>query len=274
MSQEELRAALEVEPEQEAPEVESPQLNEVEQEAYKEGWRPETEFAGEKSKWIPADEFMRRKPLFAKIDELKTENFHTRKEMQEVKSALKAFTEHHKKVEQVAYDRALKNLQAQRREAFSDHDLDRVMELEEKMEEVKAEKAEFEQTISQQTAPQAQPTPEYLDWVKSNQWYLTESDMHDAADGIAYAYVRKNPNLTAEQVYTYVTDKIQKAYPEKFSSVRKPSPVDSGGSQNRTPAKGFRRLTAEEDQVAKTWERLGVMTRDEYIAELKKTEEK
>jgi hypothetical protein len=191
-----------------------------------------------------------------------------------VKNALKALTEHHKKVKETEYERALKSLQSERKAAFTDHDLDRVVEIEEQMETVKAEKQEFDQQIKAQTAPEVQPTPEYLEWVKGNQWYMTDGDMQTAADGIAYAYMRKNPQTKPNELYAYVTDKIQRAYPEKFSSVRKPSPVDSGSSQNRAPSKGFRRLTAEEDSVARTYERLGVMSRDEYVAELKKLEEK
>jgi hypothetical protein len=56
MSQEELREAFEEGAQEEAPVVESPQLEGIEQEAYKEGWRPETEFEGDKSKWIAGSE--------------------------------------------------------------------------------------------------------------------------------------------------------------------------------------------------------------------------
>ena len=68
--------------------VEEVQLSDSESQAYKEGWRPEEEFTGDKAKWIPADEFMRRKPLFEKIDSLKSDSYHTRKELQEVKKTL------------------------------------------------------------------------------------------------------------------------------------------------------------------------------------------
>jgi len=276
VSQEELRTAIEgvVTQEADVTQDEAPQLDATEVEAYKEGWRPEAEFDGDKSKWIPADEFMRRKPLFSKIDELKSENYHTRKELQEVKTALRTFTEHHRKVEQTAYDRAIKELQAERRAAASEHDVDRMVELEEKLDQVKEDKAAFEQTIKEVAQPQVAPTPEYLEWVKGNAWYMTDSDMHDTADGIGYAYIRKNPNANPAQVYAHVTDKIQKAYPEKFSTLRKPSPVESGSSINRAPSKSWRKLTPEEDQIARTFERAGVMKRDEYIAELRKLEEK
>ena len=43
--------------------TQEPQLNEVEQEAYHKGWRPEAEYEGE-DRWIPAEEFMDRAPVY------------------------------------------------------------------------------------------------------------------------------------------------------------------------------------------------------------------
>jgi hypothetical protein len=252
----------------------------IEQDAYKEGWRPEKEFEGDKAKWIPADEFMRRKPLFSKIDELKSENYHTRRELQEVKKTLTTLADHHKRVRQVEYDRALKDLQSARKVAMEDRDVDSVVELEEKIDELKDQKRVFEQQLKQETKAQVQPTPEYLTWVKDNPWYMQDQDMHDTADGIAYALIQKanreGRKVAPNEVYAHVNEKMKKAYPEKFAPNREaPNPVDSGSNGTRPSRKSESfRLTAEQEQVARRYEQMGVMTRKEYAEELKKLEDK
>jgi hypothetical protein len=261
-------------------EQDAPQLSEIEQDAYKEGWRPEAEFGGDKSKWIPADEFMRRKPLFSKIDELKSENYHTRKELQEVKKTLGQLATHHKQVREVEYQRALKELQVARRDAMEDRDHDAVIALEDKIDQVKEQKKEFEQELKQDQQAQAQPTPEYVEWIKSNEWYLQDQEMHGDADGFALSFIQKKPQATPSEVYAHVSQRIKKAYPEKFggtqpvsSTPKQPSPVDSG-RQSATPVKKEKfTLTQMEEDICRNLVKNNVMTRDEYIAELKKVSE-
>lgn len=250
----------------------------IEQEARKDGWRPKEEWDGDENQWIPADEFVRRKPLFSKISDLKSENFHTRRELQEVKQTLKSLAEHHKRVRQVEYERALKELQTARRDALDERDHDSAIQLEEKIDQLKEEKRDFEQELKKETTAQAQPTPEYLEWVKENQWYLQDSDMHADADAIAIAHLQKNGGkVSPNDLYKHVSEKIRKLHPEKFqsaSSERRPSPVESGRSEARPPKKEAFRLTEEQELAMRNFVKQGLMTRDEYIAELKKIEEK
>ena len=252
-----------------------PELTEIEQEASKEGWRPKDQWTGNEVEWIPADEFMRRKPLFGKISELKSENYHTRKELQEVKQTLRALSEHHKKVRETEYERALTTLQLQRRDAMDERDHDTVIRIEEQIDTLKDEKKEFEQQLKQESQQQAQPTPEYLTWVKENDWYLQDQEMHADADAIAVAYLQRNKAAAPETLYKHVSEKIRRMYPEKFEAHRgRPDPVESGNSGVR-PSKTERfKLTDEQEQAARNFEKQGIMTRAEYIAELKKLEEK
>ena len=257
-------------------EDQAPEVDTLEQQAHKEGWRPKEEWTGNEAEWIPADEFMRRKPLFGKISELKSENYHTRKELQEVKQTLRALSEHHKKVREVEYDRALKTLQIQRRDALDERDHDAVIQLEEQIDTLKDERKEFEQQLKQEQVAQTQPTPEYLDWVKENAWYLQDQELHTDADAIAIAYLQKNKNVTPDTLYKHVSDKIRRMYPEKFDAPKgaRPSPVESGNSGVRPARQERFKLTEEQEQAVKNFVKQGLMTREEYIAELKKIEEK
>ena len=83
------------------------QPSEAESEARAQGWVPQEDFEGDKSKWVDAAEFVRRGELFRKID---TQN----KELKETKKTLAALKEHYTKVEEAAFNRALSALKAQK----------------------------------------------------------------------------------------------------------------------------------------------------------------
>ncbi len=255
-------------------EVKAVELSEAEQQAYKEGWRPETEFDGDKSRWIPADEFMRRKPLFEKIESLKSDSYQTRKELQEVKKTLTTLADHHKKVRETEYDRALADLKTQRRVALEERDGSAIDVIEEKIDGLKQEKQEFDQQIKQEVKAQVAPTPEYVDWVKENSWYHTDREMHDFADGVGASYLQGHPTANPNDVFSYVTKQAKRAFPEKFGteSRSRPSRVDSGTvSEGRaSPKTDDLKLSPDEEEVARRFEKSGIMTRKEYAAELKK----
>lgn len=267
-----------VEQTQESQTVTEPQLSEVEQQAYKEGWRTKEEYSQDSTKdpsrWIPADEFMRRKPLFEKIDSLKQESYQSRKELQEVKKALNDLSDHHKKVRDNEYKRALDELKAQRRVAIEDSNIQVVEAIEERMDSLKEEKQEFDAQLKQeqQTQTKAGPTAEYVEWVKDNSWYNTNKEMHDFADSLGVSYLQSNPNATPNDVFSYVTKQTKRAYPDSFPEARKsrPSAVDSSTPEPRTSKKDDLSLSPAEEEVARRFERRGIMTRAEYAKQLKK----
>ncbi len=253
-----------------------PELSEVESQAFKEGWRPKEQYNGEEAKWIPADEFMRRKPLFEKIDSLKSETYNTRKEIQNLKKTLDSLAQHHQKVRETEYSRALEDLKAERRVALNERDIEAVEAIEEKLDVLKEDKTKFEQQIkAEKQAVKVEPTPEFVDWVKDNGWYHTDKEMHDFADSIAQSHLQKNPTASPKDIFEYVNKQTKRAFPEQFTPQDKrnsrPSPVDSGDSGGRSVApKDDLKLSPEEDEVARRFERSGIMTRKEYAAELRK----
>lgn len=252
-------------------ESEKPTLTDTEQEAYADGWRPQAEFRGEPEKWVSAAEFMRRKPLFKKIDELKSDGYHTKRELQELKRTLTALSEHHKKVKETEYQRAIRDLQAKKVEAIEDRNGAAVVDIDNQIDEIRAQQAELATAASKQVI-EPQPSAEYLNWVKENTWYTTDQEMHDFADGIGSAYFRRNPHLSAADVYDHVNKKVRQAFPEKFENPnrgRAPT-VDAGNGEARgTLRKGAsRQLSRDEEEVMNSFVSRGIMTREEYLKEL------
>ena len=93
----------------EAPEA-SQQPNAVESKAKDMGWRPLEDFDGNPDEFIDAGEFVRRKPLFDKIET-------TTKQLKNVSKSLDYLKEHYQKVKETEYNRAIADLNAQRKTA-------------------------------------------------------------------------------------------------------------------------------------------------------------
>lgn len=232
--------------------------------AKEQGWVPKEEWQGEPHKWVPADEYIRRGELFEKIDSLKSQLYHLKKDFN-------SLAEHHKNVAKIEYDKALKELKEQRQVAAKEGDTEAVVEISEKIEELKEQK------------PQAQPepvtTPEYETWVAQNRWYVDDADLHSQADVLAHSYLSKNPNAAQKDLFEHVTKQIKKLNPEKFNMSQSKSPtVEASAPLGRPSKKGFSEtdLDPTEREIMETLVKRGVFgddpvkARQKYIEELAK----
>jgi len=241
-----------------------PTYTPTEQAAMEQGWRPKDEFTGEPDRFIDAAEFIRRGELFQKID-------HQNRELKRVTQTLEQFKQHHANVEKSAYDRAIKDLKAQRKAALAEGDVDLFDKLDEDVEALKEERNEFVQKQAAQVEV-PQPAAEFHDWVSRNKWYETDVIMQGAADkyGTTLARQGKSP----DEVLKLVEAKIKEEFPHKFKNPNRErvsaveAPVNRGGQ-----AKSGFVPTDMQRQIAKNFVRSGAFkTEKEYYAELEKME--
>jgi len=241
------------------------EYTEIEQRAIKMGWNPHWD--GDEDDFIDAKEFVRRKPLFDKIEAVT-------KRQKQTEEALNQLSQHHQKVKEVEYQRALKQIRQEKREALKEGDTTRALELEDKMDELAATHEEEVKVIQQNTQKAEGASKEFLVWVKDNDWYLKDEEMHDFADGVAQSFVKRaqatGSVITENDVFDYVLDKVKKSYPDKFENPnrQRPSAVTSATRTNKQIKSTFK-LTDEEESIARNFERMGIMTKDEYIKEIK-----
>jgi hypothetical protein len=252
--------------------IEEPkQYTEVEQKALDQGWNPD--WSGSPDEFIDAAEFVRRKPLFDKIESQK--RFYDRK-LKDVETTLTQLAQHHTKVKEFEYQRAIKDLRMAKREALKEGDTTAVLAYEDKMEEITdTHQKELQQLqIEQAKQPQNQATQEFLDWVKQNSWYTSNEEMHDFAEGVAASYIRRgqasgNPP-TEQALYAHVNEKVRKAYPEAFGNPNRerPATVVNGDRQGKGTPKAAPKIPPEFEDVARNFEKNGVMSRAEYAKQL------
>lgn len=183
----------------------------IEIKAIEQGWIPKEEFDGDTSEFIDAPEFVRRGELFNKIERQS-------KELKAVRQALDAFRVHHSKVKEMEYERALKTLKEAKREATINGEHERALALEDKIDEVRAEKdtitREAQQTAVQETSNEY--TPQFRSWVDRNEWYENNRVMRKLADQLGAEYHQEGHSPT--EVLELVEREIRKEFAHKFKN--------------------------------------------------------
>jgi regulator of replication initiation timing len=267
---EEVKIELPVEGEAPA-EQEAPQLTEIEQKALDMGWRPREEFDGSDDEFIDAKEFVRRKPLFDKID-------HQGRQLKATIKALEGLKNHYTTMREVEYERALKALKSERKQALTDGDGDRFEELDD---QIKSVEQQAEQVRAAKETPVVQEEvvhPEFQAWTARNPWYQSTGYMRKFADDIGTQLHARGMNPA--EVLKEVEAAVRKEFPQKFTNPNKANApaVESGAGTKRTAGrprdevelsdmerKVMNDLTKMRDKDGKPF-----MTREQYIADIKK----
>ena len=235
-------------------------VDQYEQKALDMGWRPREEFHGEDEDFIDAKEFVRRKPLFDKIESLNGA-------VRNTQSTVSALMEHNRKIEQAAYDRAVKALRADQKAAASEGDIVKVQEIQEEIDEHKERAAQ----APTQTAPAALPV-EVTNWIAKNSWYTRDGRMKATADAIGLE--GNQQGLRGQPLLDYIEKEVRKEYPQKFTNPNRDraSSVEGNGSGKSSGARSSGDDYALNDQEKRIMENLvrsKTMTKSEYIKQLK-----
>ena len=263
MSEENTQVQVEeqvVAPTQEQAQTQTP-ADSYETDAREQGWRPKEEWDGDPEKWRPAKEFVERGELFGKIDSMG-------KELKETRKALKMLQEHHTKVKETEYNRAIGELKALQKKHLESGDSDGYLEASELLTDLKAEQKARE--VAAELTPN-QPHPDFVQWVSANKWYNADIEMHDYADAVGQRYASNNPGMDPHEVLAYVSKQVRNRFKEKFQNPNreKPSSVE-GSNDTRQPKKESFSMTDDERKVMHTFVRTGIMSEKDYIEELKK----
>lgn len=247
-------------PEQVEVEVkEEVKLSPIQQKAMEQGWRPKDQFEGDPDDFIDAPEFVRRGELFAKIE-------HQSKDLRNLRETLEAFKAHHNKVNELAYKRALREIETQRKKAFEEGDSDKFFALEQHIDAIKQEA----EAAREATKPVAEPqTPPALEaWMGKNEWYGSNRAMTALADRIGQELHAKG--YTIDQALREIDAEVRKEFPEKFTVRRPPSPEGASRSGQSASKAGYK-PTEDERRVARKFVQQGLFeTEDAYYKELKK----
>jgi hypothetical protein len=238
-----------------------PEHTEVELRAMESGWVPEEEWEGDKAQWRPAKEFLDRGELFKKIDD-------QNRTIKEFKRSLDDLKGHHARVRETEYTRALASLKEQKVSALEDGDAKRAVQLDDQIDLVKDEQLKLRQQKQQPVEQDNTPVPEFVSWVNRNKWYDTNQPMRAYADALGrdLAAAGKQPT----DVLKEVERQVREEFPNKFRNVNrdKPGSVEASTNKGGKSNDSFT-LSDDERRVMDRFVRSGVMTKEQYIKDLK-----
>lgn len=246
-------------------EVQTPQVDTYESSAREQGWKPKEEFEGDPDKWRPAKEFVERGELFSKMDNMG-------KELKETKKALKMLAEHTARVKETEYNRAVQELKALQKRHLEEGRSDEYLQTTELLTDLKAEQKARQVAFEVQAQQQPQGVdPQFVAWTQKNSWYNSDAEMRKYADNIGLGYAKANPDIDPNDVLKYVAGEVKIRFKDKFENPNrtKPSAVEGASSPGGGKREGGVQLTDEERRVMNTFIRTGVMTKEEYIAQVK-----
>lgn len=233
--------------------------NPVEVVARKMGWMPKEEYHGDPDKWVDAQLYLERSPQFY------DKNRKLSRKVRELEGTVANLTEHYRKVEQNAYQRAMEDLKRAKVQALEEGNHAKVVEIDDQMNKIKPGPAV-------NPAPRG-PDPAFEKWVERNSWYTDDEEMADTADSIGLRYAQLNPDKDPEEVFEYTERRIKKLFPDKFKNPNRerPSPVESSRNTKATSRKPqWRDLPEHFQKAGDKFVRQGVMTREQYIDDLVK----
>lgn len=223
--------------------------------ARKGGWRPKDEWDGPADEWVSHKTFLKNGELYDSIKTLKRKDA-------ERDQAVKDLIEHNKRLADALSKARKADIEAQRDEAIEAGDKERVRKLEQ-------EAAAFDASLK---APEVQPAPViepvYQQWVDSNDWFKSDPERRDFA--IAFYELQMAKGRGADALPD-VTEAVKRAFPDRFGKTKEePKERRMSGVEapvGRAPVKktkGYSDLPEHAKEVAKKFERLGTMKRDEY----------
>lgn len=243
-------------------EQQSPEQSPAELEAREQGWVPKDEFdTASGRKWYDAEEFLRRGELFGKIE---SQN----KELKSIRATLDQFKNHHKKVQETAYKKALADLRAAKKDALIEGDPDKVIEVDEQIQEVREQQANLERTESA-PAPQEEH-PVFVNWRNENSWYDNTKKMKLWADARGAELGREG--YSPPEVLARISKEAREEFPERFTNANrnKPGAVESGTQRGGKSATEAYQPSAIEKSMARKFVQQGLFKNEqEYYNELR-----
>lgn len=247
-----------------------------EQTATKKGWRPQDEFQGNPEDWVDAKEFLAREPLLKEVRDLKK---HIRTQREQMDRDMQVISSQFSQVSEMAYRKAIDDLQAQRDLAIQDQDVQTVRVLDKKIDETALEHAKTQAQTRPQVRQRELQNEEMEQWRANNVWFDNDKELQDDAVTLGLGYAAKNPNKTQADMLQHVEDKIKKMHPDKFKSNQRTQVEDNkveGRSSSPVLGKGKSKLSwseldDDERQVGRTLIKRGALK--ELAAKNKRTEQ-
>lgn len=233
-------------------------------EAKRQGWVPQSDYNGPEDRWVDADTFVKKGKEINAL--LRKDNEFLKREVSEMKTTMMEFKKFHADTEKRAYDRAMLDLRDQKKEAINTGDGDKVLQIDDAIDELKQARAIEKVDVR----PSNQPDPTFfVQWNEDNPWFGKDTELTEEANLIGEVIKRKQPTLSGEAFLDEVTKRVKKSYPEKFTNTNRGRPsLVEGTTAPKASAKGgkgYNDLPPEAKAACQKFEKSGLLSREQYL---------
>jgi hypothetical protein len=212
-----------------------PELSEMEQKAYDQGWRPQEDFTGPEDHWKTAKEYVKDGEWLAKIKEANQRTERLEKDFNERLENTNKLNDARRKSE-------IADLRKQQRDAVEMADGDQYESAQAKIDALESEPVV--------TAPQDnQKNPDVAAWEAKNEWINDPNDEKSTvAIGIFNNYANQNKDKTAQDALNHLDARLKQLYPTSNPRREQPNTTENGGKANLRKGKDITMsdLTQEE----------------------------
>lgn len=235
------------------------------------GWKPQEEWEGNPEDWVDAKQFNKNGEYIDHIKSLSSDHKKSQKQIAKLERELSILAEHHSKVAKIEYEKAMKDLKDLKKEALANLDADRVMEIDDRIEELR--ESRIQEPKAQRQEPQS-----YNDvvntWVESNPWYNSDQILRAAANGLVQEILAQDPDRKQDidGVLEEVSKQLKVEFPNKFGTQRTrttSSVIEPGNDGKKQTTSYSRRLTAEQRRFAQRFvDRGAIASIEEYAKQM------
>ena len=198
------------------------------EEARLQGWVPKEEFRGSEDDWIDAETFVRRgkeiNPILKKNNErLLRELEQTKRQMNEFRTAaeeFKQFQKDHYERKTVELETEIRMLREKKKEAISSGDGELAVQIDDRIDELKEEKASTKYTEPTPKETQQQMAPEVEAWVSRNPWYAQNARLAQITNVIAEELRQTKPWLAGDTFFQELDLALEETIPADRKSTR------------------------------------------------------
>lgn len=189
---------------------------EVEAEATRSGWVPKDKFKGDPKTWVDAQTFVARGERIA--TNLSKEVARLKAKLESFEGTRKQFVKFHEETI-AAKDKeiadAIRTLRVQKSEATSEGEHEAAVNLEDRIETLKAEQAALKAAEQKSNDPVSDPIMD--EWIaEGNEWFQKDGRMRAYALALGEELLRDGETLRGREFLDKVTDLMAEEFPAKF----------------------------------------------------------
>lgn len=220
--------------------------------------------------WVDASEFLRRAPLYEGLHK-------ANRTVKSLEKKLNMLVQHQEELVQAKVKQQLDSLKAEKKMAAKEHDFEKMVEIDEKIEQVK------EKAVQKKEAIKDDSQEAFEEWKADNEWYEKDEDMFAYANGIGSKLEKEHPEWSPTKILGEVAKRTKKAFEWKSRNPNRDAPgkvaspnAGGNGASNTAATNGqgkmptYNDLPEEAKQMYREFVKSdknphGFMTKEQYL---------